>query len=56
MNYIIYTPSAIRLKKEIIESVSKKVDADGKGIATWQCVDTERGEKVLIHTKCRNNL
>ena len=35
MNYIIHTPSAVRLKKEIINSVDAKVDANGKGIALW---------------------
>lgn len=50
MNYIIQTPSAIRLKKEIIDSVTNKADGNGKGIATWQCVETDGGEKVLVHT------
>ncbi len=50
MNYIVYTPSAARLKKEILNRVSEKVDANGKGIATWQCVETEGSERVLVHT------
>jgi hypothetical protein len=50
MNYIIHTPSAARLKKEIIERVEAKVDAKGKGIATWQAAETDGSEKVLVHT------
>ena len=50
MNYIIYTPSAVKLKKEILDRVSNKTDADGKGIATWKCVETDAGERVLVHT------
>ena len=50
MNYIIKTPSATKLKNEIIDCVSRKVDANGKGIATWQCVETDASEKVLVHT------
>ena len=50
MNYVIKTPSATKLKKEIIDCVSRKVDANGKGIATWQCVETDASEKVLVHT------
>lgn len=50
MPYTIQTPSAARLKKEILDSVSQKVDADGKGIATWQCIETDTGERVLVHT------
>lgn len=50
MNYIIQTPSAARLKKEILERVSQKVDANGKGIATWQIAESDAGEKVLVHT------
>jgi hypothetical protein len=50
MNYIIKTPSATKLTKEIIDCVSSKVDANGKGIATWQCVETDASEKVLVHT------
>lgn len=51
MNYIIQIPSATKLKKEILDCVSGKVDANGKGIATWQCVETDANEKVLVHTK-----
>lgn len=50
MNYIIKTPSATKLKKEILDRVSDKVDANGKGIATWQCVETDGGDRVLVHT------
>ena len=75
MNYIIHTPSAARLKKEILDRVSEKaavergqskevlsdcraeagsalakVDANGKGIATWQGGETDGSEKVLVHT------
>ena len=50
MNYIIHTPSAAKLKKEILARVSEKIDANGKGIATWQCVETDKGERVLVHT------
>jgi len=50
MTYIIHTPSAAKLKKEIINRVSEKVDANGKGIATWQCVEIDAGERVLVHT------
>lgn len=50
MNYTIYTPSAAKLKKEILDRVFKKVDANGKGITTWQCVETDGSEKVLVHT------
>lgn len=50
MNYTIYTPSAAKLKKEILDRVFKKVDANGKGITTWQCVETDGSEKVLAHT------
>ncbi len=50
MNYIIHTPSAARLKKEILDRVSEKVDANGKGIATWQVAETDGSEKVLVHT------
>ena len=50
MNYIIHTPSAARLKKEILDRVSEKVDANGKGIATWQVAETDGSEKVMVHT------
>ena len=39
MNYIIQTPSAARLKKEILDSVEAKADANGKGIVTWQVAE-----------------
>ena len=73
MNYIIHTPSAARLKTEILDRVSEKaavereqskdvlsycraeagsalakVDANGKGIVTWQVAETDSGEKVLV--------
>ena len=50
MNYIIHTPSVARLKKEIFDRISEKVDANGKGIATWQVAETGGSEKVLVHT------
>ena len=50
MNYIIHTPSAVRLKKEILESVSNNRDANGKDIVTWKCVETETNDRVLVHT------
>ena len=50
MNYIIHTPSAARLKKEILERVSEKVDANGKGIVTWQVAETDGNGQVLVHT------
>ena len=50
MNYIIHTPSAARLKKEILDRVSEKVDANGKGIATWQVAETDGNGQVLVHT------
>lgn len=50
MKYIIYTPSAARLKIEILDRVSEKVDANGKGIVTWQVAETDGSEKVLVHT------
>lgn len=51
MNYIIQTPSVARLKKEILDSVEAKVDANGKGIVSWQIAETDAGEKVLVHTR-----
>lgn len=50
MNYIIHTPSAARLKTEIFDRVSEKVDANCKGIVTWQVAETDGSEKVLVHT------
>ena len=51
MNYIIYTPSARKLKDEILARVSAKVDGNGIGITTWQCVETDSGDKVLVLTE-----
>lgn len=50
MNYIIHTPSATRLKKEILDRVLEKADANGKGIVTWQITETDGIEKVLVYT------
>ena len=50
MNYIIHTPSAARLKQEILKRVEAKADANGTGIVTWQIAETGDGEKVLVHT------
>lgn len=50
MNYIIHTPSATRLKQEITKCVSEKIDANGNGIATWQCVETDGSDKFFVHT------
>ena len=50
MNYIIHTPSATRLKKEIFESVSAGADASHKDIATWQCTETDSSEHVLVYS------
>ena len=50
MNYIIFTPSAHKLKSVIFDRVSNKIDTNGKGIATWQCVETDAGEEVLVFT------
>jgi UDP-glucose 4-epimerase len=41
MNYIIQTPNARWLKEEIVKSAESKADANGNGIATWQCVETD---------------
>ena len=51
MNYIIQTPSARKLKEEIIARVSAKVDGNGIGITTWQCVETDSADKVLVLTE-----
>ena len=53
MNYVIHTPSAARLKKEILDRVSEKADANGKGIVTWQVAETDGSEKVLVFTTDR---
>lgn len=49
MNYIIKSPSATKLKNEILDCVSQKVDVNGKGIALWQCEETDSNERVLVH-------
>lgn len=51
MNYTIKTPSAKKLKQEILDRVSEKADVNGKGIATWKCVETYSGDIVLAHTE-----
>ncbi len=51
MNYIIYTPSARKLKDEILARVSAKVDGNGIGITTWKCVETDSADKVLVLTE-----
>ena len=51
LTYIIKTPSATKLKKEIIDCVSSKVDANGNGIVTWQCVETDGCDKALVLTE-----
>ena len=56
MNYVIFTPSALRLKKEILDSVSAKADTNGRGIATWQCIETDSGEKVLALRQDNNRI
>ena len=50
MNYNIHTPNAVKLKKEILDSVLAGADSNGKGIDTWKCVETEANDKVLVHT------
>ena len=49
MTYTIYTPSAMRLKQEILKRVEEEADAKGKEIVTWQIVETDAHEKVLMH-------
>ena len=51
MNYIIQTPSARRLKEEIIKRVSDRVDGNGNDIANWQCEETDGGDKALVLTE-----
>ena len=51
MNYIILTPSAKKLKDEILSRVSAKVDGNGIGITSWQCVETDNAEKTLVLTE-----
>lgn len=50
MNYIIHTPSAVRLKKEIFDYLSERTDSSDKNVITWQSTETEANEKVLVHT------
>ena len=45
MEYIIYTPSARRLKKEILGSTSTVTDE-----TSWKCVKTEANDNVLVYT------
>lgn len=49
MTYTIYTPSAMRLKQEILKRVEEEADAKGKEIVTWQIAETDAHEKVLMH-------
>ena len=51
MTYTIQTPSARRLKEEIVKRVSEKADASGNGIANWQCVETDGGDSALVLTE-----
>ena len=51
MKYIIQTPSARKLKEEILKRVSAKVDGNGIGISTWQCVESDSADKVLVLTE-----
>ena len=51
MNYRIQTPSARRLKEEIVKRVSEKTDANGNIIVNWQCVETDGGDSVLLLTE-----
>ena len=51
MNYIIQTPSARRLKEEILKSVESKADGNGNGIVNWQYVDIDGGDKALVLTE-----
>ena len=50
MTYTIHTPSATRLKKEILDKVSAGADANAMIIDTWKCVETEDGDTVLTYT------
>ena len=52
MDYIIYTPSARRLKKEILGSTSAQTDAYNDA-TTWKCVKTEANDNVLVYTPDR---
>lgn len=51
MNYIIQTPSARRLKEEIVKIVESKADGNENGIVNWQCVDIDGGDKALVLTE-----
>jgi len=51
MNYIIQTPSARRLKEEIINRVSDKEDCNGNDIANWQCEETDGDDNALVLTE-----
>ena len=51
MNYITQTPSAKKLKDEILSRVSAKVDGNGIGITSWQCVETDNADKALVLTE-----
>lgn len=51
MTYTIQTPSARRLKEEIIKRVSEKADVSGNGIANWQCMETDDGDSALVLTE-----
>ena len=54
MNYSIHTPSAARFKKEIFDRVLEKMDANGKGIVTWQVAEMvgQLGGEGSISLKC----
>lgn len=51
MDYTIYTPSAMRLKKEIFGSAL--TDADNTAVTPWQCVKTETNDRALVYTPDR---
>ena len=44
MDYIIYTPSDRRLKKEFLGSTSTVTD-----VTSWKCVKTEANDSVLVY-------
>lgn len=48
MEYIIYTPSARRLKKEILASSTTVTDE-----TSWKCVKAETNDSVLVYTPDR---
>ena len=37
-----------KLKDEILARVSAKVDGNGIGITTWQCVETDSADKFML--------